>query len=413
MGLNYPCGSIPRIPRCAALPWLVVASALLLFPPWAASQECRDGDSIPDIHLERFVSGVDKPVAIAHAGDNSGHLFVLEQPGRIRHIVNGRLLPEPVLDLSTAISAGGERGLLGIAFHPRFEHNRLLYLNYTARRPNLKTYISEFRFGEKNIDLDSERVLLTIDQPWGNHNGGQLAFGPDGYLYIGVGDGGAGNDPENNGQDLSTLLGTILRLDIDRRSDGRQYAIPPDNPFITTPTARPEIFAYGLRNPWRFSFDRQNGVIYAADVGQNEVEEIDIIEKGKNYGWRVMEGPQCTPGVNSQCSTEGYVLPIYSYRHDAGRSITGGYVYRGTAIPELCGTYIYGDFVSQAIWGLRYAEGQIKQHKTLYNPKSIWNLAIDYFRDDGLLVSTFGEDENGEIYIAAYQSGIIYRIAAD
>jgi glucose/arabinose dehydrogenase len=376
----------------------------------AMADVCREGDTIPEVRLQAVVNGLEEPVAITHAGDGSGRLFVLEQGGRIRLIENDTLQPDPLLDLSAAISAGGERGLLGIAFHPRFKENGLLYLNYTAKRPNLMSFISEFRFKGATIDPQSERVLLTYDQPWGNHNGGQLAFGPDGYLYIGVGDGGSANDPQNNGQTLSTLLGSILRIDVDHKSDGQEYAIPADNPFINKANARPEIWAYGLRNPWRFSFDRQTGELYAADVGQDEVEEIDIIEKGRNYGWRVMEGPQCTPGVSRNCDKKGYTLPIHSYTHDTGRSITGGYVYRGEAFPQLCGTYLYGDFVNQAIWGLRYQDGKVVQHKSLYDPKSLWRLALDYFRDDGLLISTFGEDEAGELYVAAYQSGTIYRI---
>jgi glucose/arabinose dehydrogenase len=382
-----------------------------LLPLQAYAGDCREGNTIPDIRLQVVAKGLDKPVAISHAGDGSGRLFVLEQAGQIRVIKNDALLTEPLLDVRSEITAGGEKGLLGIAFHPAFQKTDLLYLNYTANRPRLQTFISEFHLDKTGkVDTKSERILLSIDQPWGNHNGGQLAFGPDGYLYIGVGDGGSGNDPNNNGQNLATLLGSILRIDVDQRSEGRAYAIPADNPFIATPEARPEIWAYGLRNPWRFSFDRDTGTLYAADVGQDEVEEIDIIEKGKNYGWRVMEGPQCTPGVNRDCNNQGYTLPIYSYRHDTGRSITGGYVYRGKAIPKLCGTYLYGDFVNQAIWGLRYREGMVVRHKTLYDPKFIWNLAIDYFRDDGLLISTFGEDEAGEVYVAAYQSGTIYRI---
>lgn len=383
---------------------------IVLLPQLASANDCRDGDTISEILLQPVVKGLKNPVAITHAGDGSGRLFVLEQEGRIRVSHKGKLQPTPLLDISNKISAGGERGLLGIAFHPKFKQNGLLYLNYTAKRPELKTFISEFRLKGTTIDEKSERVLLTIEQPWGNHNGGQLAFGHDGYLYIGVGDGGSGNDPQNNGQNLAMLLGKILRIDVNEKSEARPFAIPADNPFINTPNARPEIYAYGLRNPWRFSFDRQTGQLYAADVGQNEIEEIDIIEKGKNYGWRVMEGPQCTPGVNPDCNKEGYTLPIYSYDHDTGRSITGGYVYRGKAIPELCGTYLYGDFVNQAIWGLRYRDGKVIAHKTLYDPKSLFSLAIDYFRDDGLLISTFGEDEAGEVYVGAYQSGTIYRI---
>ncbi len=382
----------------------------LLLSQAVFSAECRDSETIPDIQLQAVVTGLEEPVAITHAGDGSRRLFVLEQEGRIRVIDKGKLKERPLLDISGRINAGGERGLLGIAFHPKFRQSGLLYLNYTAKRPELKTFISEFSFKGSTIDEKSERKLLTIDQPWGNHNGGQLAFGPDGYLYIGVGDGGSANDPQNNGQNLNTLLGSILRIDVNKKENGKPYAIPKDNPFINKANARPEIYAYGLRNPWRFSFDRHTGQLYAADVGQDEVEEIDIIEKGKNYGWRIMEGPQCTPGVKRDCDKKGYTLPIYSYTHEVGRSITGGYVYRGKAIPELCGTYLYGDFVNQAIWGLRYKDGKVVAHKTLYDPKSLLSLAIDYFRDDGLLISTFGEGEDGEVYVGAYQSGVVYRV---
>ena len=384
---------------------------IVLLPQLAAASDCRESGSIPEIRLQPVVKGLEDPVAITHAGDGSGRLFVLEQEGRIRVIHKGKLQPTPLLDISNKISAGGERGLLGIAFHPAFIQNGKLYLNYTAKRKKLQTFISEFKLNKSgSIDPKSERILITIDQPWSNHNGGQLAFGPDDYLYIAVGDGGSGNDPNNNGQDLSTLLGAILRIDVNKRSDKKPYAIPADNPFINTPKARPEIWAYGLRNPWRFSFDRKTGALYAADVGQDDIEEINIIERGKNYGWRIMEGPQCTPGVNRDCNQKGYTLPIYSYTHEVGRSITGGYVYRGKALPALCGTYLYGDFVNQAIWGLRYSNGKVMQHKTLFNPKSMLSLAIDYFSDNGMLISTFGEDEDGEVYVAAYQSGVVYRV---
>jgi glucose/arabinose dehydrogenase len=227
-----------------------------------------------------------------------------------------------------------------------------------------------------------------------------------------VGDGGSANDPNNNGQNLATLLGTILRIDVNRRDSGLAYAIPKDNPFVNRQGARGEIWAYGLRNPWRFSFDRLTGELYAADVGQDAVEEINIIEKGKNYGWRIMEGPICTPDVDPDCNKQGLELPVYSYDHGVGRSITGGYVYRGEAIPDLCGAYIYGDFVSQALWAVRIENGKVLAQKTLFQPRSALRLAIDYFDDDSLLISTFGEDQAGEIYLASYQSGRIYKIVA-
>ena len=385
----------------------------IISPSLAWSKTCTpltNTSTIPDIRLHVIADGLDSPVAITHANDQSGRLFIVEQAGVIRVIDNDRLQEQAFLDISHKVTDGGERGLLGLAFHPGFRSNGRFYVNYTAETDELNTIVSEFRLQHGRVKLESEQVLLRVKQPWGNHNGGQLAFGPDGYLYIAMGDGGAGNDPKNNGQNLNTLLGTILRIDVDRQTGGRRYAIPISNPFIATPDARPEIWAYGLRNPWRFSFDRLSGALYAADVGQDEIEEINIIHKGLNYGWRVMEGPNCTPGIKDKCHKNLYTQPIYSYNHDIGASITGGYVYRGKRIPELCGTYIYGDFVSQAIWGLRYEKGKPIKHKTLFTPRSIFRLAIDYFDDDGLLISTFGEDENGEIYLAAYQSGRIYRI---
>ncbi|MBD3610774.1 MAG: PQQ-dependent sugar dehydrogenase [Gammaproteobacteria bacterium] len=392
----------------------IFASLLALLLPLTVQANSCDalGEAIPDIKLVKVVEGLDSPVTITHANDGSGRLFVVEQEGRIREINNDQLVKQPFLDIHDRVVDGGERGLLGLAFHPNFKANGQFYVNYTTElNDQLYTVVSEFQVITGLAKPGSERILLTVSQPWGNHNGGQLAFGPDGYLYIAMGDGGAGDDPHNNGQKLDTLLGSILRIDVDRQPGKNEYAIPIDNPFITTTNARPEIWAYGLRNPWRFSFDRKNGDLYAADVGQDEVEEINIINKGLNYGWRVMEGPICTPGVDPNCDKHGYTYPIYSYDHEIGASITGGYVYRGQQFPELCGVYIYGDFVSQAIWGLRYKDGEVVAQKTLFEPQSLLSLAIDYFDDDGLLISTFGEDEAGEIYVAAYQSGRIYRIS--
>lgn len=393
---------------------LFITLGLLLVQPPALATPCQASDSltaIPDIKLQLAVDGLDNPVAITHAGDGSGRLFILEQRGVIRVARDGKLQKRAFLDIRQRVVDGGERGLLGIAFHPRFKQNGRFYLNYITDHNGLTTVIAEYRVNKNGqADAASERILLRIKQPWGNHNGGQLAFGPDGYLYIATGDGGSGDDPQNNGQNLKTLLGAILRIDVDRRDARRAYGIPPNNPFIHQQNARPEIWAWGLRNPWRFSFDRLTGELYAADVGQDDVEEIDIIEKGKNYGWRIMEGNICTPGVNPTCNTKGLTPPIYTYDHSVGRSITGGYVYRGNQFPKLCGVYLYGDFVSQAIWGLRYKNGKVIQHKTLFAARSLLRLAVDYFSDEGLLISTFGEDENGEIYVASYESGRIYKI---
>jgi len=381
--------------------YALLALFLSITPAPVFAGPCKTtAKAIPNIHLVKVAEGLDSPTAITHAGDDSGRLFILD-----------KLKAKPFLDIHDRVEAGGEKGLLGIAFHPRFQRNGRFFLNYTAEDKGLVTRVAEYRVNRQGfVKSNSERILLTVQQPYGNHNGGQLAFGPDGYLYIAMGDGGAGNDPHNNGQNLNTLLGAILRIDVNAQHPGKAYAIPKDNPFARRKDARPEIWAFGLRNPWRFAFDRLTGELYAADVGQDDVEEIDIIEKGKNYGWRIMEGPICTPGVDAPCNQTGLTPPIYSYTHDQGRSITGGVVYRGNQFPKLCGTYLYGDFVSQAIWGLRYQDGKVIQHKTLFAAQSPLKLVIDYFDDDALLVSTFGEDEAGDVYVAAYQSGRIYKI---
>lgn len=389
----------------------VLIAVLTITIPASASVCTSTSSTIPDIKLDLIAADLDAPVTITHAGDGSERLFIVEQAGRIRVIKNNKLIPDIFLDIRKRVADGGERGLLGLAFHPRFKDNGKFYVNYTTDQDGLTTRVSEFRINKDGAgNSNSEKVLLSFKQPWGNHNGGQLAFAADGYLYIAIGDGGAGDDPNNNGQNLNTVLGKILRIDVNRSGNNKAYGIPRDNPFVGKKKSRPEIWAYGLRNPWRFSFDRLTGELYAADVGQDEIEEIDIIKKGRNYGWRVMEGPICTPGVNPNCKKTGFELPVYSYDHDVGRSITGGYVYRGKKYPSLCGVYLYGDFVSQAIWGIRVKKEKVITHKTLFEAKSMLYLALDYFRDSGLLISTFGEDEDGEVYVAAYQSGRIYRI---
>jgi glucose/arabinose dehydrogenase len=388
----------------------------LLIPPVAAICTTPAAErAIPAISLTLVAEGVHQPVAISHAGDGSGRLFVAEQSGRIRIITAGEELdPQPLLDLRDRVVSGGERGLLGLAFHPGFAQNRRFFVHYTAEIDGrLYNRISQFNLaGDGYADAASEEILLAIHQPYSNHNGGQIAFGADGYLYIAIGDGGSANDPLNAGQRLDTLLGKILRIDIDRRTPPLAYAIPADNPLANRNDQRGEIWAWGLRNPWRFSFDRLTGQLWAADVGQNAVEEINIIQRGGNYGWRVMEGNICTPGVNPNCDPAPYQAPIHTYRHDKGRSITGGYVYRGHAIPGLCGSYIFGDFVSQAIWAIRHDGKSVVQSRTLFDPRALWRLPFDWLRDQELLVSTFGEDEAGEILVASYTQGRIYRLSA-
>ena len=259
------------------------------------------------ITLDDVVGGLTNPVYLTHAGDGSGRLFVVEQAGKIRIVQDGSLLSIPFLDIQNRVTSGGEMGLLSVAFHPSYKSNRRFFVNYTDRRPNLKTIVAEYQASaaKPNIAGTTEKVVLTIDQPYDNHNGGQLQFGPDGYLYIGMGDGGSGGDPQGNGQNKNALLGKLLRIDVDRDSP---YGVPAGNPFVGVSGAD-EIWALGLRNPWRFSFDRANGRLFAADVGQNLYEEVDIINRAGNYGWNVMEGAHCYSPPTG-CDTTGLELPI-------------------------------------------------------------------------------------------------------
>lgn len=376
---------------------LSICALVLAHGAYANCTDRSSNQRIPSIALKEIADGLKNPVHITHAGDSSGRLFVVEQAGVIRIIDHGRLLSQPFLDIRDRVNSGGEKGLLGVAFHPRYEDNGLFYVDYTTRQKGLHTIIAEFkRRNHSQADPGSERLLLKIKQPYANHNGGQLAFGPDGYLYIGMGDGGSANDPFGNGQNTQTLLGKLLRIDVDRRDGARAYAVPADNPFVGTPSYREEIWALGLRNPWRFSFDAETGVLYLADVGQDEYEEVDVIKRGRNYGWNIMEGPICTPGVSTNCSKSGLELPILSYPHPDGFSITGGFVYRGEAIPGLCGIYVYGDYVTQHIWGLRYDGRKVTQQQLLLKTPHA--------------ISSFGEDEAHELYLADYSHGKVIKI---
>ncbi len=338
----------------------------------------------------------DQPVGIYNAHDDSNRLFVIGQKGIIHSFNNS---PDSTdksifLDIQSKVTSGGELGLLGMAFHPFFTTNGYVYLDYTAASP-LRTVISRWKVNDSNpnvLNSSSEYVLLTINQPFANHNGGQLAFGPEGYLYIGMGDGGSGGDPLGNAQNKSSLLGKILRLDVD---SGTPYAIPADNPFKGNSLGyKEEIYAYGLRNPWRFSFDAVTGYCWAADVGQNAWEEIDLIENGKNYGWNILEGNHCYQ--TASCDNTGLAPPVQEYGHDMGESITGGFVYRGVDHAGLVGKYIYGDYVSGNIWALNYTSLQIE------------NILL---ADTRLAITSFGLDENKELFIADHNGGI-YRLKA-
>lgn len=350
------------------------------------------------ITLDPVAQGFDAPLFATGAGDGSGRLFIVEQPGRIWVVRDGKRLPGPFLDLSDRISTGGERGLLGLAFAPPQSGQPLLWVNYTDK--NGDTKVSSFAWSGNRANKHSERVWLSVKQPFPNHNGGMLAFGPDNYLYIGLGDGGSGGDPLGNAQNTGVLLGKILRIDVlNGASAGAEpYGIPSDNPLRDRSGARPEIWAYGLRNPWRFSFDRQTGDLWIGDVGQDAWEEIDFQAAGdpggENYGWNLFEGSH-PYSPNAPSDTAGFTMPVVEYDHSVGESITGGYVYRGTAQPELNGIYFFADFVSGKVWGLqRDADGKIVTKLLLTTSHSI---------------SSFAQDDAGELYLTDLNGGL-YRI---
>jgi glucose/arabinose dehydrogenase len=346
------------------------------------------------IKLEPLVTDLENPVAITAVGDGSNRLFINLQEGQIVIYDGTQLLPIPFLDIRSLVSCCSERGLLGLAFHPDYINNGFFYINYTNTNGN--TVVARYTVSDDpNVaDPSSAIILLTVLQLFTNHNGGQLQFGPDGYLYIGMGDGGGGGDPQNNAQNLGTLL-----IDVD---SGLPFTIPPDNPFVGNPGARDEIWALGLRNPWRFSFDRLTGDLFIADVGQNDWEELNVQSAsstgGENYGWRLMEGNHCfNPPTN--CNDGTLTMPVLEYNHSLGCSITGGFRYRGTEIQQLHGTYLYGDYCSGRIWGAKNDDSTVWSTEELLNT----NLSI----------SAFGEDESGEIYLAHYSSvkGAVYRIS--
>ena len=356
-------------------------------PLWALSSSPPNPVG-KEVSLKTIISnGISQPIFLTYPDDGSGRLFVVEQNGRILILEKGKLHPKPFLDISSLLSTGGERGLLGLAFHPRYRENGRYFLNYT-REQDGATVIAEYRASSNPYRSETtEIVLLVIPQPYGNHNGGMVAFGPEGYLFIATGDGGAGGDPGNRGQNPSELLGKILRIDVNH---GSPYGIPSTNPFADE-GGRPEIFAIGFRNPWRFSFDRKTGELWAGDVGQNDWEEINIVKMGENHGWRLMEGKHCyEPSEDCQPSTK-VAMPVTEYANAGPRcSVIGGYVYRGGKLPSLYGTYIFGDYCSGEIFG--FQDG--KQTVLL---------------DTELQITSFGEDENGELYVINH-NGSIHRI---
>ncbi|HEV2801965.1 MAG TPA: PQQ-dependent sugar dehydrogenase [Pyrinomonadaceae bacterium] len=366
--------------------------AALVFVLAFMSARTAAAQGVSPVTLQPVLSGLSSPILVTNARDGSNRLFVIEQPGRIQVLQPGASSPTVFLDITSKVLAGGERGLLGLAFHPQFSANRRLFVNYT-RRPDGATVIAEYRVSASNPNLvdTAETVLLVIPQPFENHNGGMIAFGADGFLYIGMGDGGSGNDPQNRAQNIEDLLGKMLRINVDQANGSVPYSSPADNPFFGATAGRDEIYAVGLRNPFRFSFDRATGQLYAGDVGQGVREEIDIITRGGNYGWRVFEGTRCTGLGPAQCVAANFQAPVAEYDHAGGRcSVTGGYVYRGTRGTLPVGTYIYGDFCTGELFLLQ-------------------GTTAGFLQDTTLSISSFGEDEAGELYVVSL-GGTVHRL---
>lgn len=380
----------------------------------AFAQESTDGEVVttraaaPDpakVTLVEIASDFDHPLLVANAGDGSNRLFVMEQDGRIWIIMEGVRLTQPFADLSALVSQDinfgySERGLLGLAFHPNYEENGLLFVNYTDQGGT--TQLARYRVSEDDpnqVDLSSGEILMSVPQPYRNHNGGHLEFGPDGYLYMSLGDGGSADDPLRAGQDLTNILGKIIRIDIDRVTDDKLYSIPEDNPFVDDPNAVPEIWAYGLRNVWRFSFDSATGDAYIADVGQNIWEEVNFLPAdapaGANFGWNIYEASAPFTG---DPAPENMIYPIAEYSHSRGDcSVTGGYIYRGEAVPELTAAYIYGDYCSGNMWA------------TYRDEAGEWQTIP--FLQPGFQLSSFGVDEADELYVVDYSDGRVLQFA--
>jgi len=355
------------------------------------------------VGLERVASGLPEITDLQFPPGRSDLMLVLQKSGTIVAVdlaAAASVAPDQRSRVVArlAVSTRAEEGLLGLAFHPRWPQDPRVFIDQVVRREGGEaTRISAYDMDPTTLALSRERVLLQVDQPFANHNAGQLAFGPEGDLYVGLGDGGSGGDPSGNGQNPSTLLGSMLRLDVDHPAAGQPYGIPADNPFLGVAGARPELFAIGLRNPWRFSFDPK-GRLVVADVGQDTWEEVDLVPPGANLGWNRREGRHCFPASAPSCDAAGLVEPVWEYSHAWGHSVTGGYVYTGSAVPALAGRYLVGDFLAGRIWALTLpdAPGQPGQASFL----GTWPLAI----------STFGRDGAGEIYVAGFQKGAVYRI---
>ncbi len=410
-----PSGPMASHLRNALVGGVVAAAMLLgLLPgtvaaapvawPTANRSQAMDAPSASTIKLTKVVDGLSKPVFITSARDGTGRMFIVEKTGTIRVLVRGSVLPTPLIDLSATVSTGAEQGLLGLAFHPGFRTNRRFYVDFTNASGN--TVIREYKVSKTNpnrVEKGSGRTILKLGQPYANHNGGMIAFGPDGYLYIGTGDGGSGGDPGNRAQRKTTLLGKILRINVNGTTARHSYRIPRSNPYVGR-KGRDEIWQRGVRNPWRFSFDRANGNLWIGDVGQARYEEIDRAKRtstgagrGLNWGWHVMEGFTCYQPA-SGCNKAGKRRPLLSYSHATnGRcAVTGGYVYRGTAIAALRGWYVFGDYCSGEIFTVPSTASSKPTKVRLAGP-------------GGGQISSFGESAGRALYVV-YLGGSVYRI---
>ena len=386
---------------------------LVVAATFCACSEAASGTGAtgaPALRLVTVVKGMVNPIEVVN--DGTQRCFIIEQPGRLRlwHSggANEGVEKTPYLDITDRVEHQGEMGFLGVAFHPDFANNGYFYVNYTARKNGpRRTVISEFKAdpAAKVVDPATERIVLEIRQPYNNHNGGSIQFGPDGMLYIGMGDGGSGGDPQNRAQNPKELLGKLLRIDVNDRSP---YAVPKDNPFVNDPRFRPEIWAWGIRNAWRLGFDRQTGALFIGDVGQHLWEEVDVIVKDGNYGWRIREGTHPFK-PDERPITGNLIEPIAEYGRDKGMSVTGGNVYRGKTFPALKGIYFYADYASGRFWGLRYDE---KTGRVLANEE----LTITWEGRPTLnrvQPSGFGEDVEGEIYVCDHSRGNVYQLVAE
>ena len=409
-----PGPTVTPVPTTAPLPTTAPAGSggppIVSSSP-AGTSPTTSGWEPPALVLSVVATGLQRPLWVGSAGDGSGRLFAVEQAGTIRVIRDGRLLSQPYLDLRDRVSSGGERGLLGLAFAPTFARDGRFFVDATD--PDGNTFVAEFRAPDPAADVAAatdaaaatgvaaatERVILRIAQPFPNHNGGGIIARPDGTLWIGTGDGGSGGDPLGNGQGRTTLLGKLLRIDPTATGDA-PYTVPRDNPFAGRSDVRGEIWALGLRNPWRFSFDRATGDLWIGDVGQDRWEEVDRVRAGdaggRNFGWNVVEGRHCFSPADG-CPTAGLTLPVAEYDHGKGCAITGGFVYRGAAIPALVGTYLYADSCSGRLWGLD-AAAEVPEPRLLAST--------------GASIASFGEDDAGELYVADIVGGTISRIVA-